>query len=100
MKPSDALRDMAAAEGFGLVPLFDPRLFTTDDSRVMQTGTAVFLDGAEVDHVVRAYIGADGWVDVHPVDGAGRMIVQDDRFAEQRRHGEVRIVLPNGETLE
>jgi len=96
--PSEALKAMAEAENFHLTPKFDARLFVAGDPRVMDPGVVVRLDGEPVKHVVRAYVGDDGWVDLYPTDADSKIITAPagDTFAVERRHGRVRIELPDG----
>lgn len=98
-KASDELAALAAAEGFHLTPIYDPRLFGAHDSRA-ERESKVFLDGQEMKHVRRAYVGKNGWVDVYPETPDGGLMVKDDEFVIDRHHGVVRIVLPDGRVYE
>lgn len=98
-KPSDALAALAAAEGFHLTPIYDPRIWCAWDSRDMR-GSKVLLDGQEMKHVRRAYVGENGWVDLYPVDSAGNLMVKDDELVVERHPGSVKILMPDGRIYE
>lgn len=98
-KASDELAALAAAEGFHLTPIYDPRLHVACDSRDVP-GSKVYLDGQEMRNVIRAYVGRDGWVDVHPESADGHLMVKGDALVVDRHHGEVRIELPDGRVFD
>lgn len=97
-RASDELAALAAAEGFHLTPIFDPRLFCAFDSRVVDA--KVYLDGREIARVNRAYVGENGWVDVYPVDADGSAVVKGDALVVDRHHGAVKIVRADGHVFE